>query len=91
MRYIPMSIIQHKFDELGNIIEIQVSYAIYEGVENFSARIVLSNDYLQDIDENLKIENLSQGQIDTYARRYLYEWLETEKDSYAIKSELKNY
>ena len=79
MKYIPMSIIQHKFDEQGNTVEIQVSYAIYEGVENFSARVVLSNDYLQTIDENLKIENLSQDQIDTYARRYLSEWLETGK------------
>ncbi len=42
MKYIPMSIIQHNFDEQGNTIEIQVSYAIYEGVENFSARVVLS-------------------------------------------------
>ena len=79
MRYIPMSVIQHSFDEQGNVIEIQVSYAIYEGAENFSARVVLSNDYLQTIDENLKIENLSQEQIDMYARRYLREWLETEK------------
>ncbi len=79
MRYIPMSVIQHSFDERGNTIEIQVSYAIYEGAENFSARVVLSNDYLQTIDGNLKIENLSQEQIDTYARRYLIEWLETEK------------
>ena len=79
MRYIPMSVIQHNFDEQGNTIEIQVSYAIYEGVENFSARVVLSNDYLQTIDENLKIENLNQDQIDMYARRYLVEWLETEK------------
>ena len=79
MRYIPMSVIQHKFDEQGNTIETQVSYAIYEGVENFSARVVLSNDYLQTIDENLKIENLNQDQIDMYARRYLVEWLETEK------------
>ena len=74
-----MSVIQHNFDEQGNTIEIQVSYAIYEGVENFSARVVLSNDYLQTIDENLKIENLNQDQIDMYARRYLVEWLETEK------------
>ena len=79
MRYIPMSVIQHNFDEQGNTIEIQVSYAIYEGAENFSARVVLSNDYLQTIEENLKIENLNQDQIDMYARRYLHEWLETEK------------
>ena len=79
MRYIPMSVIQHNFDEQGNAIEIQVSYAIYEGTENFSARVVLSNSYLQTIDENLKVENLSQEQIDMYARRYLREWLETEK------------
>ena len=79
MRYIPMSVIQHNFDEQGNTIEIQVSYAIYEGAENFSARVVLSNDYLQTIEEKLKIENLNQDQIDMYARRYLREWLETEK------------
>ena len=79
MRYIPMSVIQHKFDEQGNTIEIQVSYAIYEGEENFSARISLSNDYLQAIGEGQKIENLSQEQIDMYARRYLVEWLETER------------
>ena len=79
MKYIPMSVIQHKFDEQGNTIEMQVSYAIYEGVENFSARVVLSDDYLQTIGENLKIENLNQDQIDMYARRYLREWLETEK------------
>ena len=79
MKYIPMSIIQHKFDEQGNTVEIQVSYAIYEGAENFSARVVLSNDYLQTIEENLKIENLNQDQIDMYARRYLHEWLETKK------------
>ena len=79
MRYIPMSVIQHNFDEQGNTIEIQVSYAIYEGAENFSARVVLSNDYFQTIDETIKIENLSQEQIDMYARGYLYEWLETEK------------
>ena len=87
MRYIPMSVIQHSFDEQGDTIEIQVSYAIYEGVENFSARVVLSNDYLQTIDENLKIENLSQEQIDAYARRYLREWLETGK---TIVSEKEN-
>ena len=74
-----MSVIQHNFDEQGNTIEIQVSYAIYEGTENFSARVVLSNDYLQTFDENLKIENLSQSQIDMYARRYLTEWLKKEK------------
>ena len=81
MRYIPMSVIQHNFDEQGNTIEIQVSYAIYEGAENFSARVVLSNDYLQAIGENLKVENLSQDQIDMYARQYLVEWLETKKPS----------
>lgn len=79
MRYIPMSVIQHNFDEQGNTIEIQVSYAIYEGAENFSARVVLSNDCLQAISESLKIEHLSQEQIDAYARRYLHEWLETKK------------
>jgi len=79
MKYIPMSIIQHNFDEQGNTIEIQVSYAMYEGVENFSARVVLSNDYLQTIDETLKIENLSQEEIDMYARKYLHEWVETKK------------
>ena len=79
MRYIPMSVIQHSFDDQGNTIEVQVSYAIYEGAENFSARVVLSNDYLQTIDENLKIENLNQDQIDMYARRYLTEWLEIGK------------
>ena len=79
MRYIPMSVIQHSFDDQGNTIEVQVSYAIYEGAENFSARVVLSNDYLYTIEENLKIENLNQDQIDMYARRYLAEWLETEK------------
>ena len=79
MRYIPMSVIQHNFDDQGNTIEIQVSYAIYEGAENFSARVVLSNDYLQTIDKNLKIESLSQDQIDTYSRQYLIEWLETQK------------
>lgn len=79
MRYIPMSVIQHRFDEQGNTIEIQVSYAIYEGTENFSARVVLSNNYLQTIDGTLKIENLSQEQIDSYARRYLTEWLKKEK------------
>lgn len=79
MRYIPMSVIQHNFDDQGNTIEIQVSYAIYEGAENFSARVILSNDYLQTIDKNLKIESLSQDQIDTYSRQYLIEWLETQK------------
>jgi len=34
---------------------------------------------LQTIDVNLKIKNLNQDQIDMYARRYLVEWLETEK------------
>ena len=80
MRYIPMSVIQHRFDEQGNTIEIQVSYAIYEGTENFSARVLLSNDYLQTIDGTLKIENLSQSQIDMYARRYLTEWLKKKKE-----------
>ncbi len=47
--------------------------------KTFSARVSLSNDYLQAIGENLKIENLSQEEIDMYARRYLREWLETEK------------
>ena len=55
-----MSIIQHSFDEQGDTIEIQVSYAIYEGAENFSARVVISNDYLQTFDENLKIEKLKK-------------------------------
>lgn len=79
MKHIPMSVIQHSFDEQGDTIEIQVSYAIYEGAENFSARVVLSNDYLKTIDETLKIENLSQEEIDMYARRYLHEWLKKEK------------
>lgn len=75
-----MSVLQYNFDDNGETTDVQVAFSTYTGIENFSARVVLTNEYVQSINENVSLDTMNKEQIDNFARRYLRDWVMTAPD-----------
>lgn len=77
MKYIPMNVLEYRFDEQGVTQLIVVAFQDYDSNEQFNARISLDSDYVKSINENLDLDRLSKAQVENFARRKLRDWINT--------------
>ena len=75
LNYIPMVVLEHRFNDEGNTSQIIVAFQHYQGNEQFNARISLTEEYVKGIDSNLELDRLNKSQIEQYARLRLRDWI----------------
>lgn len=79
MTYIPMSIIEYRFDEEGNTTQVVVGFQTYSGRDNLNARLNLTLGDIQEVNSNWNFSNLTQERAEVVARRKLQAWVRVEK------------
>ena len=77
MSYIPMQVLEYRFSEAGVTQQIIIAFQHYQGNEQFNARVNLTQEYVQGINEKLELDAMDKGQIENYARRKLRDWIST--------------
>lgn len=79
MEFIPMNILEYKFDEDGITTQITVAFQKYQGSEQFSSRITLTQEYVQSINEKMELDRMNKAQIERFARVKLRDWILVER------------
>ena len=77
MSNIPMVILEYKFNDQGVTEQIIIAFQHYQGNEQFNARVSLDQEYVQSINENLKLDSMNKEQIENFARRKSRDWITT--------------
>lgn len=77
MNFIPMNILEYRFNDDGITKQIIVAFQSYQGSETFNARVSLDQEFVSGINSNLEIDRLSKAQIEQYARIKLRGWILT--------------
>ena len=80
MKHIPMSIIEYRFDEEGETTQIVVGFQTYRGADNFNARLNLTLEDIQGVNEAWNFTNITQERAEIVARRKLRAWVMVEKE-----------
>lgn len=75
LNYIPMVVLEHRFNDEGVTQQIIIAFQHYQGNEQFNARISLTEEYVKSIDSNLELDRLNKSQIEQYARLRLKDWI----------------
>lgn len=80
MTYIPMNIIEYRFNEAGETEQVVVGFQTYSGRDNLNARLNLTIDDIKAINKAWDFQNLNQQRAELVARRKLRDWVMTEKE-----------
>lgn len=75
MNFIPMNILEYRFNDEGITEQIIIAIQHYQGNEQFNARVSLDQAYVQSINESLKLDSMNKEQIESFARRKLRDWI----------------
>lgn len=78
MKYIPMTILEYRFDENGKTKAIVVQINTYVGDERINAGVVLTREYMEEVNPNMDMDRMNKEQCDMFARRRLREWIAVE-------------
>lgn len=81
MQFIPMNVLEYRFNEEGITTEIVVAFERFQGNQRFSSRVNLTQDYVSGIREDLDLNRLNMQQIEQYARLKLRDWILTQRPS----------
>lgn len=81
MEFIPMNILEYRFDDEGHTQQIVVAFQTYQGNEQLNARVSLNEEYVQSINENVTLRTMNQQQIENFARRKLRDWINIERST----------
>lgn len=79
MIYIPMNILEYRFDEEGNTKQIVVGFQTYTSHDNLNARINLTIEDIKSVNEAWDFDNLTQDRCEAVARRKLQAWVRIQK------------
>lgn len=79
MSFIPMQILEYRFNNEGITEQIIIAFQHYQGNEQFNARVSLTGEYVKGINENLELDRLNKAQIEQYARLKLRDWIMTSR------------
>ena len=75
MSFIPMIILEYKFNDQGVTEQIIIAFQHYQGNEQFNARVSLTQEYVKSINENAELDRMNKAQIEQYARLKLRDWI----------------
>ena len=77
MSFIPMQILEYRFNDEGLTQQIIIAFQHYQGNEQFNARVSLNQEYVTSQNPNLELDSMNKEQIENYARRKLRDWIST--------------
>ena len=75
MNFVPMSILEYRFDDAGITQNILVELSTYVGNENFNVRVALDQDYLESHNPDLVLDTLNKEHIEHFARLKARDWV----------------
>ena len=75
MSFIPMQILEYRFNDEGATEQIIVAFQHYQGDEQFNARVSLTEEYVKGINDKLTLDRMNKSQIEQYARFRLRDWI----------------
>lgn len=75
MNYIPMSVLEYRFNDEGITEKIIIALQHYQGNEQINARVSLTQEYVQSVNERLELDTMNKEQIENHARRKLTAWI----------------
>ena len=75
MTFIPMQILEYRFNDEGITERIIVAFQHYDGEEQISARVALDQEYLTSQNPALKLDALNKDTIENFARRKVRDWI----------------
>ena len=76
MKYLPMSILEYRFDELGNTKSIVVQFSSHSQREFFNGNVELTQEYVKTVNPNFDLDRMNKAQCDIAARRKLKAWID---------------
>ena len=79
MNFIPMQILEYRFNDQGITEQIMVALQHYQGNEQINARVSLNQEYVTTQNPKLELDAMNKDQIETYARRKIREWIMVER------------
>ena len=79
MNFIPMNILEYRFDDNGITEQIIIAFQYYQGDEQFNARVSLDQEYVQSINDKLTLDRMNKAQIESFARVKLRDWILTDR------------
>ena len=79
MNFIPMSILEYNFDDAGVTEQIVVAFQHYQGNEQFNARVSLTQEYVEGINDKVTLDRMNKAQIESFARVKLRDWILTDR------------
>ena len=79
MSYIPMNILEYRFDEQGVTQTIVVAFQHYPGEEQISVRVLLDQEYVTGVNPKLVLDAMTKEQIENFARRKIRDWILIER------------
>ena len=79
MNFIPMQILEYRFNDEGITQQIIIAFQHYQGNEQFNARVSLPQEFVQGINDNLTLDRMNKAQIESFARVKLRDWILTER------------
>lgn len=89
MNYIPMSVLEYRFNEDGITQQIIVAFQSYQGNEQFSSRISLSQEFVTSINDKLELDRMNKAQIEHFARIKLRNWVLTARPEEETEKEVE--
>lgn len=75
MNYIPMNILEYRFDEQGVTQTIVVAFQHYQGDEQLSARVSLDQEYVTSVNPKWSLDSMNKDAIENLARRKIRDWV----------------
>ena len=89
MQFIPMQILEYRFNDEGITQQIIIAFQHYQGNEQFNARVSLTDEYIKKQNPNLSLDSLTKEQIETHGRRKLRDWISTPRPEAEAEPEVE--
>ena len=77
MNFIPMQILEYRFNDEGITQKIIIVFQHYKGNEQFNVRVVLDQEYVSSVNNSLVLDRMNKDQIEAQARRKMRDWIMT--------------
>ena len=75
MKFIPMQILEYRFNEEGITEQIIVAFQHYQGNEQINIRVSLDQEYVTSVNPKWALDSINKDAIENLARRKIRDWV----------------
>ena len=75
MSFVPMQILEYRFNDEGITEQIIIAFQHYRGNEQINVRIALDQEYVDSQNPDLKLDSMNKDTIENFARRKIRDWI----------------